>query len=200
VESLWQFDLATFRAINLGWRSPFADVFFLVFSYLGLGQVQVGLALLWPLLATAPPDETAAGWRRWWGRVRRREFHVLALILSVLVSGTLIAQLFKRVIKRERPSQLEWAVAQEEWRISSFPSGHTITAFAVAFYIAMVTWKTPRWYAGPIAVTLAIFVGLSRIYRGVHWPTDVFAGACGGLVTACILYLFFSDRSARSLA
>jgi undecaprenyl-diphosphatase len=122
------------------------------------------------------------------------------LISSVLVSGTLIAQLFKRFTPRDRPSQLSWSIPQEAWRHGSFPSGHTITSFAVAFYITLVTWRTPRWYVGPISIALAMMVGLSRIYRGVHWPTDVMAGACGGLVTACILYLVLNARSTQSPA
>jgi undecaprenyl-diphosphatase len=60
---------------------------------------------------------------------------------------------------------------------SSFPAGHAATAFAGALVLA---YFAPR--AAPLLFVLATAIGLSRIYVGVHYPTDVLAGAMLGLV------------------
>lgn len=57
----------------------------------------------------------------------------------------------------------------------SFPSGHTTLAFALA---AAVGLRWPRWRA--VSLGLAAAVGLSRVALGLHWPTDVLAGAVLG--------------------
>ena len=60
------------------------------------------------------------------------------------------------------------------------PSGHTARAFAVAALLASTV--RPRW--GALALGLAAMVGISRIYLGLHWPSDVLAGALLGIVLA----------------
>ncbi len=196
MENLWQFDLSVFRAINLGWRSPFADVFFLVFSYLGLGQVQCILVLAYPASVASKRPEPF--WPTYRSCLKDSQFRVARLIGLVVLSGTLIAQLGKKLLPRDRPSNLPWSVTQEEWRSSSFPSGHTTTAFALGFYFLAITWGTPRAWMGWSSMVLAALVGLSRIYRGVHWPTDVLGGACAGLIAA-MLMLLWENRSRDGL-
>ena len=66
-------------------------------------------------------------------------------------------------------------------RRSSFPSGHTLTAFLVA---GLLAGYRPRW-AFP-ALALATLAGLSRVAVGVHWPLDVLGGAAGGLLAAWV--------------
>jgi undecaprenyl-diphosphatase len=60
---------------------------------------------------------------------------------------------------------------------SSFPAGHASTAFAGAVFLSFVV---PR--LAPLFVLLAALIGLSRVYVGVHYPTDVLAGALLGSV------------------
>ena len=65
---------------------------------------------------------------------------------------------------------------------SSFPSGHTAISFAVSIVLLFTTKKR----FGIPAVILAVLIALSRMYVGVHYPTDVLGGMAVGIVCACI--------------
>jgi undecaprenyl-diphosphatase len=72
---------------------------------------------------------------------------------------------------------------------SSFPAGHAATAFAGAVLLSLVA---PR--LAPALLALAVLIGVSRVYDGVHYPTDVLAGAAlgalvGGAAAAAVLRL-----------
>lgn len=84
---------------------------------------------------------------------------------------------FPEVVERMKPTSL------------SFPSGHTSSAFTFAMAITMVLKK--KGVAIP-AFIFAFLMGLSRIYVGVHYPTDVIVGAFVGIVYALIGYAIFA--------
>jgi membrane-associated phospholipid phosphatase len=66
----------------------------------------------------------------------------------------------------------------------SFPSGHTVTAFAVAAAVTKETarwWPNSAWYVGPVLYGGATLAGLSRMYDNKHWGSDVIAGAAIGV-------------------
>jgi undecaprenyl-diphosphatase len=77
-------------------------------------------------------------------------------------------------------------------RSGSFPSGHTTIAFACATVLAAAV---PR--AAPLLYLLALAIGFSRVYVGVHWPLDVVAGAAIGIATALLLLAGARRLSAR---
>lgn len=68
----------------------------------------------------------------------------------------------------------------------SFPSGHTTAAFSLAVMIALYF---PIW--GLLTIPLALCVGISRMYHGVHYPTDVIMGLFIGTTFSFVTYLFF---------
>jgi undecaprenyl-diphosphatase len=74
---------------------------------------------------------------------------------------------------------------------SSFPAGHAATAFAGATVLAYVI---PR--AAPLVFLIAALIGFSRVYVGVHYPTDVLGGAAIGLAVGAVLVLAL--RTARN--
>lgn len=173
--ALFNGDVATFRAIHIGWHGPFGDAIFSLLSWIGLGHIQA-LACFCFLLS------------------RRNRGLAWPLVVTIIVSGVAVAQVAKQLIERERPSHLQFAVPQEAWLYDSFPSGHTATSFGVAIMLWMLTFNRTgqRWW-GPVATLVALAIGISRIYRGVHWPTDVLGGALGGVFSAALVYLIY-DR------
>jgi len=117
----------------------------------------------------------------------------LFLFISISASG-LISILIKWLVGRYRPSMLEkgffgfnyFGIGYE---LTSFPSGHTITAFSLATAISILF---PR--AGIAAFIIAISIGMSRIMITSHYLSDVIAGAGIGILCTLAVKYFF-DRN-----
>ena len=119
---------------------------------------------------------------------------LMAMVLGLLVTNVTI----KPLVERARP----WTVLPivplvTEKDPNSFPSGHTCAAFAAA----MAGVRTlPRERDRICAVAVAGLMGLSRLYVGVHYPTDVLVGAVIGTLCAWIAwkgYQAWEDRRNR---
>ena len=128
------------------------------------------------------------------GRVdgnRRLEALGLHSVESILLADILGGGI-KLIAGRQRPFvdiktphdfQLWRGLKGDKWR--SFPSGHTITAFAFASTVTRESqfwWPHATWYVGTIFYGGASLVGLSRIYNNQHWASDVMAGAAIGTI------------------
>lgn len=116
-----------------------------------------------------------------------------ALVLLVLASsgGALLNAALKATFARHRPTVVPALVPALS---SSFPSGHAMSSAAIYLSLAvLVAGLTPhrrdRVYVLAVALTLTFFVGLSRVYLGVHYPSDVLAGWTAGIVWALICWL-----------
>jgi membrane-associated phospholipid phosphatase len=97
-----------------------------------------------------------------------------------------ISTALKYTISRERPYEKYPDISQKMDVISpSFPSGHTSAAFSTATSISMTY---PRWYFIAPSYAWAAAVGYSRMELGVHYPSDVLAGAAIGAGTAFLSY------------
>lgn len=106
---------------------------------------------------------------------------LLALVLNYLVSNVLL----KAIVARPRPCQINPAI---HLLINcpgsfSFPSGHSSASFAGAMVLALTRFK--YW---PAFMALAVLIGFSRLYLYVHFPSDVIAGALGGLAIGWAAY------------
>jgi undecaprenyl-diphosphatase len=94
-------------------------------------------------------------------------------------------------LARPRPPAADWA-----WSASGYamPSGHATTSAAVAVFLAAGVYRSVRGRARRVLLVLpalwALAVGVSRIYLGVHWPSDVLAGWLLASVWAGLLGMF----------
>jgi membrane-associated phospholipid phosphatase len=135
------------------------------------------------------------GLRLWRGRWRESA----AIVLSIVGELTIFV-LVTATVHRQRPTVAHLDPAPPT---SSFPSGHTGAAVALYIGLAVTVLLVTRGAAGRaafVAVALLlclvpVIVGLSRIYRGMHFPTDVIAGAlAGGLWMAVVMSTLLRDH------
>ena len=118
-------------------------------------------------------------WRR---RVREGLFAALALGGSALLNVAA-----KQVFARARPEL--WASLAPE-QTFSFPSGHAMGSMTLAWVLVLLAWHTRwRWPALLLALPFAVLVGLSRVYLGVHFPSDILAGWTAASVWAVASFL-----------
>lgn len=112
---------------------------------------------------------------------KEEQYKALELGSSVFIAA-LSAQSLKWIIDRTRPYEICNTVYPfKVEKGSSMPSGHTAVAFATATSLSL---QYKKWYVIAPAYTWAASVGYSRLYLGVHYPTDVVAGAVLGTASA----------------
>lgn len=98
-----------------------------------------------------------------------------------LTVSHIIVQLLKNVCLRPRPYDAikNANILCRPLKDFSFPSGHTTAAFALA-----ISWSINFVYIAPFLYITATLVGLSRVYLGMHYPSDILIGALIGTVSA----------------
>lgn len=101
-----------------------------------------------------------------------------------LAISFILGFLLKKVLSRPRPyvAMADTNAIDKIWRDYSFPSGHTTASFSLAINYAMFYTQ----FAIPLAL-VAILVGISRIYLGHHYPSDILAGAALGMGTTIFI-------------
>lgn len=122
--------------------------------------------------------------------IKRKDFTLL-IIMSAL-GGSILETILKEIIKRPRPEIVPYLVVPYWW---SFPSGHAVMSVTVylLFFIIISSFINVRQIKVLILTLAAVFVfliGFSRIYLGVHYPTDIIAGWSVGCfwVSLCLLW------------
>jgi undecaprenyl-diphosphatase len=154
----------------VGLRTPWLDWFFVWLSWIGsYGAVWLAIAL-----AIA---------------VTRRRPAVFLIVLVAYLAADLLASAGKEIVARHRPFETQLGPRSST---HSFPSGHAATSFACA---TVLSAYAPRYRVPFFA--LATLIALSRIYNGMHYPTDVLAGAVLGVLTALLLLARVRRRSRR---
>lgn len=150
--------------------SPTLDRFFVVVSALGYqwGVVPADIVLTLGLLVA----------RRW------RE----ATFAGVSLGGSaLLNMATKQFFQRDRPALWESIVPEHTF---SFPSGHAMGSATLAMVVVLLCWHTR--FRSPVvafAVLFALTVGVSRIYLGVHYPSDILGGWAAGIAWVSGVYL-----------
>ena len=103
-----------------------------------------------------------------------------------MIANTGATYIIKRIVNRDRPAQTySFIKPLENEQFHSFPSGHTSNAFVLATSLSL---NFPKWYVIAPAYVWASSVGYSRMHMGVHYPSDVFAGALLGAGSAIVTH------------
>ena len=176
LDSLLQLDgqlLVAIQGLHMAWLDPVIS-FYTKLGDAGLLWIALSLAMLFH-----KPTRKAG-----------------ALALGAMILGLIVTNLtIKPLISRPRP-WLDWPIIPlvTEKDPNSFPSGHTCAAFAAA----MVWVRTlPQKRDRVIAAVMAVLMGLSRLYVGVHYPSDVLAGAVIGALCAWVIWKVYQSVEER---
>ena len=120
-----------------------------------------------------------------------RKYHALWFVILATATGLLVSTALKYTIARDRPDIVPHL---SHVYTSSFPSGHAFLSAVVYLTLGsllarLVPQYSVKIYLLSVALFLTFIVGISRVYMGVHYPTDVLAGWTAGLVWAILCWL-----------
>jgi undecaprenyl-diphosphatase len=121
----------------------------------------------------------------------QKKYHAMWLVIAATAGGQIISTLLKNAFARPRPRLVEHL---SHVYTHSFPSGHSMLSAVVyltlgALLSRFIEGRWSKFYFLGIAMLLTFLVGVSRVYMGVHYPTDVLAGWTAGLVWAVLCWL-----------
>ena len=156
---------------------PGLDGFFIVVSKIGYeGVIVIDLLLVLSLLAL----------RHW----REATFAATAFFGSSLLNlGA------KQFFQRDRPTLWESISPEDTF---SFPSGHAMGSMTLAMTAILLAWPSRwRWPVLVLATVFALLVGYSRVYLGVHFPSDILAGWMAGTAWVVGAYLVLFHTPGR---
>jgi undecaprenyl-diphosphatase len=165
IQTIGRFDQNLFLTVNQSQSVKFNKLLFYVTKLGGL-CFQSGLALA---LLLYPPT---------------RKLGVKLAIAQIAIA--IIVQIIKAIVARVRPyNALTGIIPFKAEKDYSFPSGHSAASFATALIIS-----GSLAMSSVFCFSLAACIGFSRIYIGVHYPTDVIAGSLIGLGLSFLLLMF----------
>jgi len=155
----------------------------------GLGAVMETLTDIGSSLVIVPVFVVVVAALLWTRRYGAAAFLGLASGGALILNATM-----KVVFERPRP-KLDWARVLPDY---SFPSGHTMNAVVFYLALALILWSVLGRRIGRVAVTIAVVlalgVGVSRIYLGYHYLTDVIGGLLAGVAWLLVVGLAFRAR------
>jgi undecaprenyl-diphosphatase len=111
----------------------------------------------------------------WW-LIKARRFRDAIWLIALQISAHLVLQILQFAFHRPRPDPFFGLAKPTSY---SFPSGHAL--LSTVFYLSLAILMTRNLMIRTAAAVLALLIGLSRVYLGVHYPTDVLAGFAGGV-------------------
>lgn len=172
-KSLKKFDDFFIKIINMKMKTRHLDSFMYRFTKLG-GVVFTSLFVLFTMFFGI-------------NNIRYIGFEIL---VSLMICQSIVYSL-KSILSRERPYKIvehlnTFGIDLKDY---SFPSGHTAASFTIATTISL---NIP--HLSIYVFIFAITIGISRIYLGVHYPTDVAAGIIMGVTTSYLVHLYFLDH------
>ncbi|MEU9605499.1 phosphatase PAP2 family protein [Streptomyces sp. NPDC048057] len=137
----------------------------------------------------------------WW----RREWLLGLWVAGTVALGSVIQQSLKAAVGRERP---QWPDPVDSAHYAAFPSGHAMVATVVCGLLLWLLWRhglRGAWWfvCVTVAVVSVLGVGATRLYLGVHWPTDVLGGwllGAGWVALSIAGYARMERRAGRDAA
>jgi undecaprenyl-diphosphatase len=164
------FDVAILRYIETH-HSPLLDKAMIEITFLGTGLIVMTIVLV-------------SGMFLWLTKHK----HSALLLIVATVGGILLNGLLKASFDRPRPQVFEWG---QHTVSSSFPSGHAMSAATVYMTVAYLAARLQRRRISRVLTLLAativvVLIAVSRLYLGVHYPSDVAAGVVIGIAWAAL--------------
>lgn len=158
------FDTGVQNAVR-GWQNPALDLIFTIGSIIGGSEATIILAII------------TAGWLAW-----RHRYRMATLLVMTALGGLALNQIFKQFFQRPRPTFVD-AGSELVNKPSSFsyPSAHATSSmcfFGMLAFLGYLYLKRPlwRWLWVALMALIIASVGLSRIYFGFHYPSDIIGG------------------------
>ncbi len=165
------------------WQEPDNHITVTIFQFFSdsISYWSIGIPLLVAIYHERKKNEN----------LKKSRFALLYNLLSLGVAG-LVSYLVKKTFLEPRPYEVDSRIVQLSVGGGySFPSGHTTEAFAAAMAFTILYFKDRKWVAF-LSFAWALTVAASRVYLGVHYPFDVFAGMfIGSTVSFCLYYFVF---------
>lgn len=163
----------TLTDLIYSFRSPNLTPLMLFFTSLGSGLALISLSIIMILYI---------------GTIRRKD---VAIYLTILYSGILVNMLLKFLYMRPRPENLPLIHENS----LSFPSAHAMNSFLFFAALSYFIYRETKNRKITIIISLIssiviLFIGISRIYLGVHYPSDVIGGFIAGFVWFISAILF----------
>jgi membrane-associated phospholipid phosphatase len=170
-------------------HNNFLDVFFRCVTFLGEDYVWLSLLIYFAFL-------------NYFQKITKLK--VMKLLIITWLAKIFVSVSLKNIFNLPRPMEVYQNSGREIYLVNgvelyhwqSFPSGHTMTAFAFACFVALIL-KQPKW--GIFALFIAILVGYSRMYLFQHFPKDVFAGGIFGIAVVCGIRVYIPRRLRQAL-
>ena len=142
-------------------------------------------------LVVVPVAATAMAAALWWRGSREGA----TLLAAAVLGSTVVNTVLKAVFRRARPDVWEPLVGENSY---SFPSGHAMATMSLAVALVVLAWSTRwRWAAVTAGVMYVLAVGVSRVYLGVHYPSDVLGGWSASVLWVTVVVLVLGRIQSR---